>query len=81
MIYAVIEVFIELTVRLIRVVIRNFRVFFALFVGAGFGLALAILLASFGDVDILMILLAVVISAVIITPKVLDYFNRLTPRK
>jgi len=77
----ILEIFIELIVRLTRFVIRNFRVFFALFIGTGFGLALGISMSRFGNVDIWMILLAVVISAVVIAPKIVDYINRLIPRR
>lgn len=78
---AFIEVLIELSLGLIRFVIRNFRVFFALFVGAGFGLVLSVLLASYGGVSYLMILAGMVVSAVVIAPIVVDYINRLIPRK
>ena len=78
---ALLEMLIELSVGLVRFVARNFRFFLALFIGAGFGLALGASLASFGCVDIWMVLIAVVISAVVVTPKVLDYFDRLIPRK
>ena len=79
MISAVLEILIELSVRLVRFVIRNFRAVFSLFIGASFGLAIGVSLARYGGVNILVILMYAIISAVVIAPRVVAFLNKLSP--
>jgi hypothetical protein len=81
MMLAFLEILIESLLALGRFVARNFRPLFALSVGAGLGLAIAISLAKFGDVSAGMILMAAVIGAAVVAPRIIDYLNRIAPRK
>ena len=76
---AILEILIELSVRLIRFIFRNFGAVFALFIGAGFGLVMGISLARYGGVSIWVILMFMIISAVMIAPKVVAFLNKLSP--
>ena len=79
MMSAILEILIELSARLIRFIFRNFRAVFALFIGAGFGLVMGISLARYGGVNVWVILMFMVISAVVIAPRVVVFLNRLSP--
>jgi len=77
---AFLEIFIELAVRLIRFLLRNFKVIFALAVGAGFGLAFGLSLAKYGGIDGLTLLMFVVIGAVVVAPAVIAFLGRIAPK-
>jgi hypothetical protein len=76
---AVVEILIELIIRLFGFAARNLRVIFALLLGAGIGLALGISFWSLGGASIWVVFMAVVIGAVVIAPKVVAYLNRIAP--
>jgi len=78
---AFVEILIELSIRLVRFVVRNFRVIFGLAVGAGFGLAFGLSLARYGGVSFLVILMFIVIGAVVVAPMVVAYLDRLSSKK
>jgi len=77
---AFLEILVELSVRLIRFLLRNFRVIFALAVGAGFGLAFGLSLAKYGGVSGLTLLMFVVIGAVVVAPVVIAFLGRIVPK-
>ena len=77
---AFLEILVELSVRLIRFLLRNFRVIFALAVGAGFGLAFGLSLAKYGGVSGLTLLMFVVIGAVVVAPAVIAFLGRIVPK-
>jgi len=76
---AFLEILVELSVRLIRLVLKNIKVIFALAVGAGVGLAFGISLSRFGGVGKATMLMFVVIGAVVIAPMVIGFLNRIAP--
>jgi len=77
---AFLEILIELSVRLIRFLLRNFRVIFSLAVGAGFGLAFGLSLAKYGGVNGTTMLMFVVIGAVVVAPAVIAFLGRIAPK-
>jgi hypothetical protein len=77
---AFLEILIELLVRLMRFVLRNFRVIFALAVGGGLGLAFGVSLSRFGGVSRTTLLMFVVIGAVVVAPLVIGFLNRIAPK-
>jgi hypothetical protein len=77
---AFLEILIELSVRLIRFLLRNFRVIFSLAVGAGFGLAFGLSLAKYGGVSGLTLLMFVVIGVVVVAPAVIAFLGRIAPK-
>ena len=77
---AFVEVLVELSVRLIRFVLRNFRAIFALAVGAGFGLFFGLSLARCGGVSAAVILMFMVIGAGVIAPALIGFLNRIAPK-
>jgi len=78
---AFMEILIELTIRLVRFVVRNFRAVFGLLIGAGFGLVFGISLARYGGVSFLVILMFMVIGALVVAPMVVAYLNGLSQKK
>jgi len=78
---AFVQILIELSVRLARFVIRNFRAIFGLALGAGIGLAIGVSLARFGNASRGMVLMAVIIGALVVAPEIIAYLNKLSPRK
>jgi hypothetical protein len=76
---ALFEILVELSVRLIRFVLKNIKVIFALAVGAGVGLAFGISLSSFGGVSGATKLMFVVIGAIVVAPMVIGFLNRIAP--
>ncbi len=77
---AFLEILIELAVRLIRFLLRNFRVIFALTVGAGFGLAFGLSLAKYGGVSGMTLLMFIVIGVVVVAPAVIAFLGRIAPK-
>jgi hypothetical protein len=77
---AFLEILIELSVRLVRFVFRNFRVIFSLAVGAGFGLFFGLSLARYGGVSALVILMFIIIGAVVVAPALIGFLNRIAPK-
>ena len=73
------EAIIEIIASIVRFIFRNFRAIFAMFIGAGFGLAVGISLSRYGGVNIWVILMFMIISAVMIAPRVVAFLNRLSP--
>lgn len=78
---AFLEIIIESLLAFARFVAKHLRPLFALAVGAGLGLAIAISLAQFGGVDGWMILMAAIIGAVVVAPKIIEYLNRIAPKQ
>jgi F0F1-type ATP synthase assembly protein I len=76
-----IELLIELSVRLIRFVLKHFRAVFGLLIGALVGLAFGLSLARYGGVSGLVILMFMVIGAVVVAPIAVDFLNRLSPKR
>lgn len=74
------EVLVELSVRLIRFVLKNLRVIFALAAGAGTGLFFGLSLARFGGVNALVFLMFMVIGAVVVAPALIGFLNRIAPK-
>jgi hypothetical protein len=77
---AFLEILIELSVRLLRFVLRNFRVIFSLAVGAGLGLGFGLSLARFGGVSGTTLLLFIVIGAAVVAPAVIAFLGRIAPK-
>lgn len=77
---AFLEILIELLVRLLRFVFRNFRVIFALAVGAGLGLFFGLSLARYGGVSRTTMLMFVIIGAVVVAPAVIAFLGRIAPK-
>ena len=80
MIYAMVEIALELLVRLARWAARNFRPLFALATGAGVGLAFGISLARYGGVDRPTLLMFALIGAVVVAPALIGFLNRIAPK-
>jgi len=78
---AFIEILIELSVRLVRFVLKNFRAVFGLLIGAAFGLVFGLSLARYGGVSFLVILMFMVIGVVVVAPMVIAYLDRLSSKK
>ena len=77
---AFLEILVELSVRLIRLVLKNIKVIFALAVGAGVGLVFGISLSRFGGVGKATKLMFVVIGAIVVAPMVIGFLNRIAPK-
>lgn len=77
---AFLEILIELSVRLISFVLRNFRVIFSLAIGAGLGLAFGISLSRYGGVSGSVILMFIVIGAIVVAPLIIGFLNRIAPK-
>ncbi len=77
---AFLEILIELAVRLMRFVLRNFRTIFSLAIGAGVGLLFGLSLSRFGGVGKATMLMFVVIGAVVVAPMVIGFLNRIAPK-
>ena len=73
------EAIIEIIASIVRFVFRNFRAVFGLFIGAGFGLVMGVSLARYGGINVWVILMFMVISAVVIAPRVVVFLNKLRP--